>query len=638
MKKNLLLVCALMLMIATTLKAQNFTRCATSEYLAAQKIADPGLAARMAEIENQTQKWISDQSGQKITAVITIPVVVHVLYANSTQNISDAKINEQIHVLNMDYSRTNADAGSTPSVWQGVSVNTQVQFCLAQRDPNGNASNGIVRKSTTVSSFSSNDNVKHNSTGGDDAWPAGSYLNLWVCNLGGGLLGYATFPGGSASVDGVVVLYSSVGGPAAPGTASPYHLGRTATHEVGHWLNLRHINGDSNCGSDLVSDTPTQDQLHFGCPTHPYHVNVCSGSSNGEMFMNYMDYTDDACMNMFTAGQASRMTAALTGTRASIQTSLGCTPPSGGSCNVPSGLNATSITQTSATLNWGAATGSVSYNLHYRIVGNATWINTTSTTTSKAISGLSAGQTYEFQVQNVCSSSSSSYSSSANFTTTAQACSDTYESNNTRGTAKTVAVNSSLIALISPQGDADFFKITTIAPNTNLQITLSNLPADYDLQLKNSSGTNLATSSNGGVTNEVIKRNTTTAAVYYIRVYGYGGANNATQCYNLNIQAGSSPFRTTDGEVLTSDDASALHVYPNPVNDVLNVELNSAMDGNISVNIVDMIGRNLMELHKTVTKGINNFEISVKDLTKGIYFVEVNNGVEREIKKIVVNK
>ncbi len=431
MKQNLLRVFALMLMTASTLIAQNHRICGTMEYLAAQKSADPGLAARMADIENQTQRWISNHQDQKTAAVITVPVVVHVVYNGSAQNISDARIIEQINVLNKDYSRTNADAGNTPSVWQSIAANTQVQFCLAQRDPSGNATSGIVRKSTTTSSFSTNNNVKHNSTGGDDAWPAASYLNLWVCNLGGGLLGYSTFPGGSASVDGVVVLYSSVGGPNAPGTANPYHLGRTATHEVGHWLNLFHIWGDdgTSCsGTDNVSDTPNQADENYGCPTFP---NVsCSNGPNGDMFMNYMDYTDDGCMNMFTVGQASRMQATLTGTRSSIQTSLGCTPP-GSTCSVPSGLSASSITSSSATLNWTAVSGAVSYNVQYRQTGTSTWTSTTSSTNSKAVSGLNASTQYEFQVSTVCSGSSSAFSGSATFTTSAPPCNATTGMNTT---------------------------------------------------------------------------------------------------------------------------------------------------------------------------------------------------------------
>src|SRR5207253_634101 len=120
----------------------------------------------------------------------------------------------------------------------------------------------------------------------------------------------AQFPGGPASTDGVVVLYSSVGSIASPGTELHYNLGRSATHEIGHWLNLFHIWGDDNgsCnGSDQVSDTPNQGNNNFGCPSFPHTDNCASG--NGVMFMNYMDYTDDDCMNMFTAGQKDRMQA-----------------------------------------------------------------------------------------------------------------------------------------------------------------------------------------------------------------------------------------------------------------------------------------------------------------------------------------
>ncbi len=148
-----------------------------------------------------------------------------------------------------------------------------------------------------------------------------------MCNLGQGLLGYAQFPGGKCATDGVVVLYSSVGGPNSKGTATSYDLGRTATHEVGHWLNLRHIWGDASCGDDLVSDTPTSQTANYGCPAYP-HV-TCSNGPNGDMFMNYMDYTDDACMYMFSNGQAARMNAifASGGARVSMLTSTACAAP-----------------------------------------------------------------------------------------------------------------------------------------------------------------------------------------------------------------------------------------------------------------------------------------------------------------------
>ncbi|UOQ72750.1 M43 family zinc metalloprotease [Hymenobacter cellulosilyticus] len=206
-------------------------------------------------------------------------------------------------------------------MFAGLAANTNVQFVLAKRTPTGAATTGIVRKQTKVSSWSTNDAVKSSKRGGDDAWDATKYLNLWVCNLGQGLLGYAQFPGGSPATDGVVVLYSSLPG----GTAKPYDKGRTATHEVGHWLNLRHIWGDASCGNDLVSDTPTQQTANYGCPAFP-HV-TCN--NQGDMSMNYMDYTDDACMYMFSTGQASRMNAlfAAGGARAGLVTSQGGVAP-----------------------------------------------------------------------------------------------------------------------------------------------------------------------------------------------------------------------------------------------------------------------------------------------------------------------
>ena len=406
-------------------------KCASNEVLQQQLADDPARATALQQIENQTAAYILAQQkngGNNMQALVTIPVVFHVVYNTSAQNISDAKCIAQLNQLNLDFARMNSDAGNTPAAFAGLAVNTQIQFCLAQRDPSGNATTGIVHKSTTVTSFSSNDNVKRTANGGDNAWDATKYLNIWTCNLGGGLLGYAQFPGGSTSTDGVVVLYSSVGSMASPGTASPYHLGRTATHEVGHWLNLRHIWGDeSACNADdLVSDTPQQKAENYGCPSYPQTTQSggrCSAADPSSMFMNYMDYTDDACMNMFSSGQASRMQAlfASSGARYSIMSSLGCTAPSGGTCNVATGLAASSITSSSATLSWAAVTGAVSYNVQYRIVGAGTWTSTTSATNSKSITGLTASSTYEWQVQTVCSGGSSAYSTSSNFTTGAAA-------------------------------------------------------------------------------------------------------------------------------------------------------------------------------------------------------------------------
>ncbi|MCB2376428.1 T9SS type A sorting domain-containing protein [Hymenobacter sp. BT635] len=303
------------------LSSQMPTRqCATMDVLEAQMAADPSLAKRMAAVERHTAQAVAN-TANRVNAIVTIPVVVHVVYNTAAQNVSQAQIDAQIKVLNDDFAKANSDASLIPSAFTGVAAGTNVRFVLAQRTPTGAPTTGVVRRSTKTRSFSSNDFVKYTSKGGSDAWPASQYLNLWLCNLGQGLLGYAQFPGGAAATDGVVCLYSSVPG----GTASNYNKGRTATHEVGHWLNLRHIWGDANCGNDLVSDTPTQQTSNGGCPTFP---KVTCGNQ-GDMSMNYMDYTYDACMYMFTMGQSARMDAlfASGGSRASLATSLGGTAP-----------------------------------------------------------------------------------------------------------------------------------------------------------------------------------------------------------------------------------------------------------------------------------------------------------------------
>ncbi len=277
----------------------------------------PSYARARDEIENLALRFAENPEAAQRPGVTRIPVVVHVVWNTPQQNISDAQINSQIDVLNRDFRRTNADVNSTPAPFLPLTTDARIEFFLANVDPNGAPSTGINRRQTTVASFGSNDAVKAQATGGADAWPADRYLNIWVCQLGGGLLGYAQFPGGPAATDGVVILHSAFGttGTAAP----PFHLGRTATHEIGHWLNLNHIWGDDGTGcsgTDNIADTPNQAGANTGTPAFP-HVS-CSNGPNGDMFMNYMDYVDDPAMFMFTAGQVARMQACLDGPRSSI--------------------------------------------------------------------------------------------------------------------------------------------------------------------------------------------------------------------------------------------------------------------------------------------------------------------------------
>lgn len=281
--------------------------CATQEVLEAQLKADPTLAIRMNEIETFTAQHAgSNFTGRLVNGKIEIPVVVNVLYRTAAQNISDAQIQSQIDVLNKDFNALNSDYNNVPALFAGVKANIGITFVLDQ----------VIRKSTTKTSWGTNDAMKKTAQGGIAPTSPTTKLNMWSCAIGGGILGYAQFPGGSSATDGVVIdsRYFGLSGSAN----APFNLGRTATHEVGHWMNLRHIWGDATCGSDLVADTPTHNTANYGVPAYP-HYSTCSGTPV-EMTMNYMDYVDDAAMYMFSTGQKNRIAAIFTtgGARASF--------------------------------------------------------------------------------------------------------------------------------------------------------------------------------------------------------------------------------------------------------------------------------------------------------------------------------
>ncbi len=321
MKQTLLLLAGLL--CATGSIAQR--TCGTDEYVRQLELTNPEFVKSRQQVQQRVSQWLAtaENAGQKQAKnVVTIPVVFHVVYKTAAQNVPDAQLLAQLQRLNQDYRKLNADVSQTPAIYAGLAADTEIEFCLAQRDPQGNPTTGITRTSTTVNSFNLSDAVKFSNQGGVNAWNPSQYLNIWVCNLGSGLLGYATPPGTSPNYDGVVLLYSSLPG----GSAAPYNQGRTATHELGHYFNLDHIWGSGNggnCASDGIADTPTQNEPNYGCPSFPSP----SCNNSGDMSMNYMDYTNDACMYMFTTGQKNAMLAAINTSRPGLLTSLGCVPP-----------------------------------------------------------------------------------------------------------------------------------------------------------------------------------------------------------------------------------------------------------------------------------------------------------------------
>jgi hypothetical protein len=266
----------------------------------------PSFRANQMRLENATNRRRDAAVDLKKLKVVTVKTIVHVVYRTAEQNISDAQIAGQIKALNKDFRATNPDRKHTPEPWIGLVTDSRIQFKLSK----------VTRTKTSKNGFTFDDGVKSAAAGGIAPQEPLSHLNIWVCALTGGLLGYAQFPGGPAATDGVVINVRAFG---TTGTAeAPFDKGRTATHEIGHYFNLRHIWGDTpDCsGSDMVGDTPNCAGPNDGKPKWP--IITCNNGPNGDMFMNYMDYTDDAAMFMFTTQQVLRMRTALDSMRSRL--------------------------------------------------------------------------------------------------------------------------------------------------------------------------------------------------------------------------------------------------------------------------------------------------------------------------------
>ncbi len=332
--KNKLLLCLGLLFGLQTAFAQILQEdepqrgCVTQQNHLENLEKDPKYAERLAQVEEFTRQFVENYDLTAQNAFVQIPVVFHIVHngdaVGSGENISDALVLAQLQQLNDDFNALNSDFGNVPSEFQSVAADMEIEFCLASVDPNGNATSGINRINGGRTSWTRTQ--IESSLKPSTIWDSGSYLNFWSVVFGGsdsGLLGYAQFPGGASNTDGVVCLYSTLGSVASPNPAGgSFARGRTGTHEVGHWINLRHIWGDdgTSCtGSDLVNDTPNQAGPNYGTPSYP--SSTCGSS---DMFMNYMDYVNDTAMFMFSNGQKARAQAAIQSFRSSLLNSNGC--------------------------------------------------------------------------------------------------------------------------------------------------------------------------------------------------------------------------------------------------------------------------------------------------------------------------
>ena len=414
---------------------QDNIRCGTMEYLEKQKKADPSLEARMQQYEEQIQIAIASMKQSKALSLekgkpvppppppftpVTIPVVVHIIH-NPTlpaQNISAATVAEQIAITNRDYAGLNPNVmGSFLST---LKANTQIQFCLAQKTPSGQLTNGIEWRETTIEEFPTDNSMKYYSSGGLDAWDPTQYFNIWVCNIAT-YAGYAQFPtSGLSATYGVVVDYACFG------YRDPVTIyrggGACTTHEIGHCLNLRHIWGDDNTactGTDYCDDTPNQAGSTISWTIISGEVtDACSPTSPGINYQNFMDYTRDIAQANFTPDQTLRMQACFApgGPLVPLLSSTAGTVPS--ACEIPTALRTTALTRTTASLSWTAMYNNTGgYDVRYKKTSVSAWTNTTSTTNSILLTALTKNTNYEWQVQNICTGGGSGWSASRYFKT-----------------------------------------------------------------------------------------------------------------------------------------------------------------------------------------------------------------------------
>lgn len=298
--------------------------CFSASYLEEQLQKNPQLQQQVDQVEEfiRQRTGIPEFMREQGQGIIRIPVVFHILYHSPAENIPDEKVYEQIAILNESFRRRNADTVKTPAAFRPVAADCGIEFVLATSDPRQHSTTGIVRKYTPIGQWLEMDEMKFSSRMGTDGWDPSAYLNIWVCNMKG-IAGYASWPGGEPEKDGLVINYKYVGRT----TIGGFEEGKVTVHETGHWLGLKHIWGDANCGDDLVDDTPKQAFYNTGCPTG---IRItCGNGPTGDMYMNYMDYTHDRCINLFTEGQRARMRTLFApgGSRYALLSSPALNPP-----------------------------------------------------------------------------------------------------------------------------------------------------------------------------------------------------------------------------------------------------------------------------------------------------------------------
>jgi hypothetical protein len=567
--------------------------------------------------------------------VITIPVVFHIFHSGEAigtgTNISDVRIQSQIDALNEDFGRYNLDILSTPAAFRGVSADPLIQFCLAQQNPNGTPTNGIMRYPITEENLSSlpvgfqcvNYILIENVLKPNTIWNRDKYLNIWVsdrkqlpptingqpnnnigdnqgCNFSCDFIGYAQPPGLAASTDGVWLNYTTVG--RIDNSTPNYNLGTNATHEIGHWLNLKHIWGDEDfCDADdEVIDTPIQGEnsnslniLPNICPSFPV-TDACSPLYPGIMFMNYMDYGFDQCKSMFTYGQFVRTDSVLYNQRNGLVTSQGCVPGSykvvisqvyggGGNAGNPSFTNDFIELYNR---------GTVAQNLDGLSVQYAPATTSVWQTISLPNVTLQPGQYYLIKAA-------------------------------TQGTTIT-----------NPLPQEDFTSIIPLSASSGKVILVSNTTAETTSnpsgpQIIDKIGYGTANGFEGSATG--VLSNTTAA------IRNLGGCvdtdNNASD-FTVGTPTprnSSSTFGNCNSLSVTENENSVIALYPNPTNS--KVFFDNSITNFKEVSIYNYLGQKVAKT--SFTNSINNQEIDFSNLPTGVYILKFNNGESSKSVKVI---
>ncbi len=618
----------LLLLFCGSLNAQNNSghvhdrTCASHTVLQQQLQQDPARRQMLRQIEDATQRYVNSVGTARATQTRTIPVYVHVIYNTSQENISAAQIQSQIDVLNLDYSGQNADLANVPSIFQSAtSSNPGIQYSLVS----------ISRKQSSRTVWGTADDMKKASQGGVNPITPNTHLNIWVCKIGGGVLGYAQFPGGSASTDGVVIAPKYFGSSAYDTNnsfylAAPYDKGRTAVHEVGHYLNLRHIWGDGNCSvDDYVGDTPKAGGPNYNCPSAG--SNSCGGGLS-DMFMNYMDYVNDDCMFMFSKGQVSRMWATLNGSRANLGTNS--TPP-------PANCTGTEVVLNLNFDNYASETSWQLKNASGQVVYSGSGYANGATSISETF--CLADGCYDFVISDsygdgiCCSYGNGSYALVDGSTTLASGASFTSSQ------TKQICVSSSS------------------CHDVNLALNFDNYASETSWAIKNTSGTTVESGSGyaNGASN-IAKTFCLPTGCYTFEIndsYGDGiccsyGNGSYSVTNNGSTLASGASFAKKEvksfcvggatariaNEVVANDLENyqpVMNIFPNPALQYITVELLNTQEASIG-SILDATGKKLWQ--GTVDAGQN--DISLQNIPAGLYyFTAVQSNGKTITKKFV---